>query len=141
MRFSFLSWLHGRFLRLANPFQKTLGEQNYIILLSVLVGLLSGVAGALMKTVEHLVQLLAGRIPPDAAWAMWVLPATPALGVFFCVFVAQVFLRGKYERGLAGVIMSVKNRTGAIPLHKTFSHIITSGVSVGFGVSDRKSVV
>ena len=31
--------------------------------------------------------------------------------------------------------MSVKNRTGAIPLHKTFSHIITSGVSVGFGVS------
>ena len=30
MRFSFLSWLHGRFLRLVNPFQKTLGEQNYI---------------------------------------------------------------------------------------------------------------
>ena len=45
MQFSFLSWLHGRFLRIVNPFQKTLGEQNYIILLSVLVGLLSGVAG------------------------------------------------------------------------------------------------
>jgi CIC family chloride channel protein len=135
MRFSFLSWLHGRFLRIVNPFQKTLGEQNYIILLSVLVGLLSGVAGALMKTVEHFVHSLLSYIPADASWVVWVLPATPAVGVFFCIFVAQVIMRGKYERGLAGVIMSVKNRTGAVPLHKTFSHIITSGVSVGLGVS------
>jgi len=135
MHFSFSSWLHGRFLRFVNPFQKTLGEQNYIILLSVLVGLLSGVAGALMKTVEHFVQSLAGKIPTDASWAMWVLPATPAIGVFFCIFVAQVVMHGKYERGLAGVIMSVKNRTGTLPFHKTFSHIITSGVSVGLGVS------
>lgn len=135
MRFSFLSWLHGRFLRIVNPFQKTLGEQNYIILLSVLVGLLSGVAGALMKTVEHLVRSLLAYIPADAAWAVWILPATPALGVFFCIFVTQVIMRGKYERGLAGVILSVKDRTGAVPLHKTFSHIITSSVSVGLGVS------
>jgi len=135
MHFPFSSWLHGRFLRIVNPFQKTLGEQNYIILLSVLVGLLSGVAGALMKTVEHLVRSLVERIPADAAWAVWVLPATPAIGVFFCIFVTQVVAHGKYERGLAGVIMSVKNRTGTLPLHKTFSHIITSGVSVGFGVS------
>ena len=135
MHFSFLSWLHGRFLRIVNPFQKTLGEQNYIILLSVLVGLLSGVAGALMKTAEHLVQSVVSYIPADASWAVWALPATPALGVFFCIFVTQVVMRGKYERGLAGVIMSVKNRTGTLPLHKTFSHIITSGVSVGLGVS------
>jgi len=135
MRFSFLSWLHGRFLRIVNPFQKTLGEQNYIILLSVLVGLLSGVAGAMMKTVEHLAQSLVSHIPPDVSWAVWAIPATPAIGVFFCIFVAQVIMRGKYERGLTGVIMSVKNRTGAVPLHKTFSHIITSGVSVGLGVS------
>ena len=135
MRFSFFSWLHGRFLRIVNPFQKTLGEQNYIILLSVLVGLLSGVAGALMKTVENGVQSLVGLIPADAAWAVWVLPATPALAVFFCIFVTQVIMHGKYERGVAGVIMCVKNRTGTLPLHKTFSHIITSGVSVGLGVS------
>ena len=135
MRFSFLSWLHGRFLRIVNPFQKTLGEQNYIILLSVLVGLLSGVAGAAMKAVEHLVQSLVAYIPADASWAVWVLPATPAIGVFFCVFVANVIMHGKYERGVAGVIMCVKNRTGVLPLHKTFSHIITSGVSVGCGVS------
>ena len=135
MHFSFLSWLHGRFLRIVNPFQKTLGEQNYIILLSVLVGLLSGVAGALMKAVEHGVRYLVALIPADASWAVWVLPATPALGVFFCVFVTQVIMRGKYIRGLVGVIMSIKNRTGTVPLHKTFSHIITSGVSVGFGVS------
>ena len=135
MHFSFLSWLHGRFLRIVNPFQKTLGEQNYIILLSVLVGLLSGVAGALMKAVEHGVRYLVALIPADASWAVWVLPATPALGVFFCVFVTQVIMHGKYIRGLVGVIMSIKNRTGTVPLHKTFSHIITSGVSVGFGVS------
>ena len=101
MRFSFLSWLHGRFLRLVNPLQKKLGEQNYIILLSVLVGLLSGVAGALLKAVEHLAQMVVGKIPPDAPWALWVLPATPAVGVFFCIFVSQVIARGKYERGLA----------------------------------------
>ena len=135
MHFSFSSWLLGRFLRIVNPLQKTLGEQNYFILLSVLVGLLSGVAGALMKTVEHGMQSLVALIPADAAWTVWVLPATPALGVFFCVFVTQVVMRGKYERGLAGVIMSVKNRTGAVPFHKTFSHIVTSGVSVGLGVS------
>ena len=96
MRFSFFSWLHGRFLRLVNPFQKTLGEQNYIILLSVLVGLLSGVAGALLKTVEHLVQKGVGLIPADTSWAVWLLPATPAVGVFFCIFVSQVIARGKY---------------------------------------------
>lgn len=134
MTFSLLSRFHYKLLRFLNPAQKLLGEQNYILLVSILVGFLSGFAAVLMRCVESLCERASNGLS-SGSLSMWLLPLMPSIGILFCVFVTYVIAGGHYERGLCGVIMGIQNRNGNVRLHKMFSHIITSGVGVGFGVS------
>lgn len=113
---------------------RVLGEKNYILLLSLIVGLIAGLAAVLLRTfaasIHELIQTYF-----HAPWAVWILPAFPAVGIFFCIIFVKYWIRGPYDKSLAGVIVATSNGTSEIPAQKTYSHIITSGISVGCGVS------
>ncbi len=111
-----------------------LGEKNYILLLSLVVGLVAGLAAVLLRSMVWYLHHLFDRIVP-APWGMWIFPALPAIGIFFCILFVKFWIRKPYEKGLAGVIVATGNGTSEIPAQKTYSHIITAGVSVGCGVS------
>ena len=115
---------------------RTLGDKGYILLLSIVVGVISGTAAVLLKLFAHgchdLARLLAERLP----WMMWILPVVPAIGIFGCIVIVRLFFnKGPYEKSLAGVIMATTNGTSDLPRSKTYSHIITSGLAVGMGAS------
>ena len=115
---------------------RTLGDKGYILLLSIVVGVISGTAAVLLKLFAHgchdLARMLAERLP----WMMWILPVVPAIGIFGCIVIVRLFFnKGPYEKSLAGVIMATTNGTSDLPRSKTYSHIITSGLAVGMGAS------
>lgn len=124
------------FLRAGSP-HTVLGEKNYFLILSILAGLLSGCAAVLLKGFAHalhsLTELAAQSGGPGVSFLM---PLFPCAGIFFCILFVRLFVKKhRYEKSLAGVIESTTNGTADIPVQKTYSHIITSGVSVGLGVS------
>ena len=115
---------------------RTLGDKGYILLLSIVVGVISGTEAVLLKLFAHgchdLARMLAERLP----WMMWILPVVPAIGIFGCIVIVRLFFnKGPYEKSLAGVIMATTNGTSDLPRSKTYSHIITSGLAVGMGAS------
>lgn len=113
----------------------TLGEKNYILLLSCVVGIVSGCAAVLLRWFSEFVHRQTTGMLPGAPWTEYLVPALPALGIFFCILFVKFWIRKPYEKSLAGVIVSTSNGTSEIPAQKTYSHIITSGISVGCGVS------
>ncbi len=113
----------------------TLGEKNYILLLSCIVGLISGLAAVLLRWFCASVHSGTEALLPEASWSVYLIPALPAVGIFFCILFVRFWIRKPYEKSLAGVIAATSHGTSDIPIQKTYSHIITSGISVGCGVS------
>ncbi len=113
----------------------TLGEKNYILLLSCIVGLISGFAAVLLRWFCASVHKGTEAMLPHAAWSVYLVPALPALGIFLCILLVRFWLGSPYEKSLAGVIAATSRGASGIPAQKTYSHILTSGISVGCGVS------
>ena len=114
----------------------TLGDKGYILLLSIVVGIISGSAAVVLKLFAHSCHELVLRAGELAPWMMWVLPLIPAVGIFGCIIIVRLFFnKGPYEKSLAGVITATTNGTSDLPRSKTYSHIITSGLAVGMGAS------
>ncbi len=110
--------------------------KNYFLLLSITVGCLCGCAAVILKTIAHSLHRATGLFEEQGVWTMWLMPVFPCLGILLCILFVRLCVRGgNYEKNLAGVIESTTNGTSDIPKQKTWSHVLTSGISVGFGVS------
>ncbi len=110
-----------------------LGDKAYILLLSILVGLISGLAAVGLKHISHAIHLLSLYL--ENTHAEWIAPALPFLGILICVCLVRLCCRDSYDKSLACVITATSNGTSNIPPQKMYSHLITSGICVGFGGS------
>jgi CIC family chloride channel protein len=59
----------------------------------------------------------------------------PVIGILLTVFVVRAFFKGKMEKGLGSILFSIVRRSGRVEKNKMYSHIVTSGITVGFGGS------
>ena len=84
----------GEFLRLH------FGYQGYILLLSIIVGLLSGLAAVTLKSITNYGHLIVKTA--EGEWTQWIVPALPAAGILLCVIFVKLFVKGKYEKSLTG---------------------------------------
>ena len=73
-----------------------LGHQGYILLLSVIVGLLSGLAAVTLKTLTDSCHQLARQA--EGNWVEWIAPALPSVGIILCVIFVKLFVRGRMTR-------------------------------------------
>lgn len=102
-----------------------------MMVVSVIVGLVSGLAAVLLKTLVHYVQYWIERVP--------VFPFSyllfPALGLLMTVVVIRNLLNGSLEKGIAMVLKAIARKSSLIPVKHTYAHIITSSLTVGMGGS------
>lgn len=117
--------------RMAAYLLNAVGDKNYILFLSILVGLISGLAAVAMKSFAEYCHHLGGLLGANP----WIVPALPVIGVFACILFVKFWIRGPYDKSLAGVISATSNGTSDVPVQKTYSHIFTSGITVGMGGS------
>ena len=102
-----------------------------MMVVSVIVGLASGLAAVLLKTLVHYVQHWIGIIPVSRySYLLF-----PAIGLVLTVFVINHFLGGAIEKGIPMVLKAIAGKYSFIPLRHTYAHIITSSLTVGMGGS------
>ena len=71
-----------------------LGEKNYIFVLSIVVGLIAGLAAVTLKSLAHyLGEYLYGQ---DISFML--VPLIPSIGIFFCIIFTRLFVKGPYEK-------------------------------------------
>ncbi len=113
---------------------KHLPDKQFIMILSVVVGLLSGITAFLIKGAVHLIQLLLkSSFFEDTRYFLYIV--LPAIGIFFTVIFIKYVIKKKVEHGIPGVLYAISKKHGFIKTHNLFSSIITSAFTVGFGGS------
>jgi CIC family chloride channel protein len=101
------------------------------MVIATLVGLVSGLAAVLLKTLVHYLQNWIEGIPVSRfAYLLF-----PAVGLLLCVLIVRLFFSGQLEKGIAMVLKAIARKSSFIPLSHTYAHVITSSVTVGLGGS------
>ncbi len=108
-----------------------LNRVQYIMLVSVLTGLVSGLLAVCLKMLVHYFQDWATRA---SAWRFAYL-VLPVVGLLITVFLVQKFFNHHIERGISMVLKSITRNASFIPLSHTYLHVITSSLTVGLGGS------
>lgn len=123
------------FIQRFNNWQKThLGSRTMLVLASILVGIISALAAIVLKTFVHLMHRIPEYFFRESGNHVWYL-LLPVIGILLTVLVVRVFFKGKMEKGLGSILFSIVRRSGRVEKNKMYSHIITSGITIGFGGS------
>ena len=122
---SLFIWFHSLLLRR----KKYIHDYYFVLFLSIIVGILSGLVATLIKWFVHL-------IGSGATSLFSPLPfLAPAIGLFVCLLYQKFIIRQSVGHGIPNVLYAISKRRGKIKPHNMVSSIFTSAFTVGFGGS------
>lgn len=109
-------------------------DRNFLIIASILIGVMAGLVAVLLKVSTHYIQtrvnILAGNKQVFFLFYLF-----PLAGILLTVLFIQKIRKGRLGRGIANIIYSISRRSGHIPADNMYSHAVSSAVTVGFGGS------
>lgn len=120
--------------RIGEVLRKSLGGHGYLILASVIVGIAAALAAAVLKNLVDLVRELPEQFIRVSNYRLLYF-LLPVFGIFLTVLFVRLFFRGKLEKGLGPLLFSISKKSSEIPKDRMYSHVITSGLTIGLGGS------
>lgn len=109
-------------------------QRRLVLALSLIIGLLSGGAAILLKNLTHMVE--------HRAKALLLLDSSanisyifPLLGILITVIFVTYILKQDIGHGISKILYSISKRKGHLKPHNTWSSMIASSITVGFGGS------
>ena len=110
----------------------TLPTRSHIPILSVVTGLLCGLAAVLLKVtirgMHHGLDALVG----DANWLFLLLPG---VGMLLSFLIVRYIVRDNIGHGVTKVLQAVSKNESKIKRHNMYSSLVTSALTIGFGGS------
>ena len=120
--------------RLATWFDQHLTKRQYLFLLSFLVGVFTAFAAQLLKTLIHEIEhLLTSQF--DATQANWLFLVYPVVGILLTALFIKYIVRDNIGHGVTKILYAISRKQGLILRHNTWSSLIASAVTIGFGGS------
>jgi CIC family chloride channel protein len=119
-----------------NHYRKSkISNRNFLVFAALIVGALSGLAAALLKTITHHIEEF---LQSGFQWQYkyYLFFFFPSIGIFLSVLYVRRFIRkSKFETGLTPVLYTISKKSSKIEPHNIYSQIITAALTVGFGGS------
>ncbi|MEK6482339.1 chloride channel protein [Catalinimonas sp. 4WD22] len=113
---------------------KHISNRNFVLILSIIVGFLSGLAAVLLKESVHTIQyLLTSHF--NYEYANYLYLAYPLVGILITVLLAKYFFREPFGHGITGILYAISRKSSNISRSKTYSNLLGSAITVGFGGS------
>ncbi|MCR9252621.1 MAG: chloride channel protein [bacterium] len=113
---------------------KHINNNNFIMIVGGLVGILAGLAAVVLKTTVHNLQgLLEKNL--DFTGVNYLYLSYPLIGILITVLVAKYFFKEHLGHGITQILYVISKRSSIIAQSKMYSRMITSAITVGFGGS------
>ena len=113
---------------------KHIKEKHFILIVSFLVGLCTAAAAIILKTIIHFIQhLLTGNFNLDGANYLYLL--YPVIGILLAGLFVKYVVRDDISHGVTKILYAISQRKSRIKPHNTWTSIVASSVTIGFGGS------
>ncbi|MCQ2311572.1 MAG: chloride channel protein, partial [Paludibacteraceae bacterium] len=113
--------------------ERHISEKHLVLILSLMVGCLSSLAAFLLKTlifwIEHLLDThLAAQ---NHIWYL----IFPMMGIALASLFVHFIVKDDISHGITKVLYAISQRKSIIKLHNTWSSLVSSVITIGFGGS------
>lgn len=109
-------------------------ESNFVLILSLVVGILTALAAWLLKTSIHLVQaVLTSFFSIESVNFLYLL--YPAVGIFLASWYVRKVVKDDIGHGVTHILYAISRRQGRLKRHNMWTSLIASSVTIGMGGS------
>lgn len=112
--------------------QHKLSPKQFVIFSAILIGLTAGMAAVFLKFFVHFILKTIAVHSPDEQFFM---ALCPLVGISLCVLYVHYLNGNKLGKGIANILYAIAKKSSLLPKDQTYSHIISSALTVGFGGS------
>ena len=113
---------------------KHIGDNNFLLVIAGLIGLFSGLAAVVLKSVVHLI-IDALNVNRELFSFNYFYLIYPAIGILLTTLVAKFLFRENLGHGITQILYSISKNSSIIRRTKMYSRMVTSAITVGFGGS------
>ncbi len=120
--------------RLFGYLKQNLSSRNYFIISAVVVGISAGLVAIGLKTMVHFIH---NEITynPEFESHQFIYLFLPFAGILLTSWIVVKFMNGEVGGGISNILQSISKNSSNLPAKLTYSHVITSALTVGFGGS------
>ena len=111
---------------------RSIPENHALLVLSVLTGILCGLAAVLLKSTIHFIQQNLLSWHTTTRWAYLLLPG---MGMLLSLLIVKYLVRDNIGHGVTKVLQAVSKNESRIKRHNCWSSLLTSAITIGFGGS------
>jgi len=113
---------------------KNISQKNFVLILSLVTGILSGLAAVLLKNTIHFThKIITENTHTESINLLYL--AYPVIGILIAVLFAKKVVKDSLGHGVSKILYSLSKGGGRIKSHNNFSSIIASTFTIGFGGS------
>ncbi|WP_093023414.1 chloride channel protein [Pustulibacterium marinum] len=113
---------------------KHIAPQNFVYILSVLVGLIAGLGAVILKNTTHFIQhLMEGKVVGEYHHAFYFL--FPIIGLSITFLIKKYVIRRDFGHGIPTTLRAIAKKKGIMKRYSMFSALLTAPFTVGFGGS------
>lgn len=112
--------------------QHKLTPKQFIIFAAILIGLTAGLAAVFLKFFVHFFIRNIEYVSSDNPFFIAIFPF---VGISLCAMYIHYLNGNKLGKGIANILYSIARKSSILPKDQTYSHIISSALTVGFGGS------
>jgi len=111
-----------------------ISDRNFLIFLGLFIGVISGLAAVTLKWTVHFIGhfLMDNRVFESQKLLYIVYPF---IGILLTVLISKYLLKEHLGHGITNILFVISKRSSIISRAKTYSRMITSAITVGFGGS------
>lgn len=113
---------------------KHISNRTLLIIASMVIGVVSAFAAVALKMFVHWVHGISEYFLGFSGNHIWYI-YLPLIGIILTVIVVKYFFKGQLEKGLGSILFAVARKSAKVEKSKMYSHVLTSGITVGFGGS------
>ncbi len=122
------------FRKLLNKPLFEIDQVRIVYFLSLIVGLLSALAAALLKNAIHYTnRILTEGITPESGSYFYLV--YPLFGMFLTLLFVNYIVRDKISHGVSRVLYAISKKKSKLQTHNTWTSLVATTLTIGFGGS------
>jgi CIC family chloride channel protein len=112
-----------------------ISERNFILLCSILIGIIAAFAAMALKWLVHQINFLLTKQFVEIQFQNVLYLAYPLIGILLSAFVAKFIIKKKVNYSITRILHSISRKQSNINPKSSYAYLITSSLTVGFGGS------